>query len=133
MPFQNPSSAFPPAAAGRFEAKIRYDPSGAIVGSMSRHSPEKDAIVGADHVPFRSCEMRIADWLGLDRVKKTVRPSGVNAGNASFAGPGDDSRRENTRRRVGRACRMSRDDSGEEQQQQMRSHEASRKTSGWAE
>jgi len=67
--------------------KIRYDPSGAIVGSRSSHSPENGAIRGFDHVPPDRCETRIVDWFELDRVKNTVLPSGVKAGDRSFAGP----------------------------------------------
>src|SRR5580698_228239 len=72
--------ACPPATAGRFELKTRYEPSGAMVGSMSRHCPENDAGSGFDQCPPARCETMIVPVPSCHRPKKTVLPSAVKAG-----------------------------------------------------
>jgi hypothetical protein len=60
-----------------------YEPSGAMAGSWSPQVPENEAICGFDHSPWARCETRIIE----PTSKYTVFPSGVNAGQASPAGP----------------------------------------------
>src|ERR1700678_744048 len=74
LPLKFPSIGFPPSAAGRFEAKTRKEPSGAMDDSRSFHFPEKGATVAGDHCPFTRFETRIIEPLPLPRVKKTVFP-----------------------------------------------------------
>src|ERR1700677_3837008 len=87
LPSKFPSIGLLSSPAGRFVANTRNDPSGAIVGSRSFHLPEKGASAGVDHSPFTRCEARIIEPESFPRVKNTVFPSGVNAGDASSAAP----------------------------------------------
>src|SRR6266567_606223 len=54
-----------------------------MAGSMSRQVPENDATSGLDQAPRLRCETMIVLVPSTAWVKKTVRPSGVNAGEAS--------------------------------------------------
>ena len=53
----------------REETKIRYEPSGAIAGDESDHSPEKEATVGFDHWPRTFFDSRMIDHFAVLRVK----------------------------------------------------------------
>jgi len=69
LPLKVPSIGAPPGRAGRFDTKTRKEPSGAIAGSMSLHSPENEAIVGVDQPAAVRSATTIVDAAGLERVK----------------------------------------------------------------
>src|SRR5450631_3583704 len=69
LPLIAPSIGGLPGDAGRFEAKIKYVPSGAIAGSMSSQLPENGAITGSDHFAFTRCETRMKSEALLPRPK----------------------------------------------------------------
>src|SRR5271156_1113411 len=72
---------------GRSETKTRYEPSGAIPGDESDHSPEKGATSGSDHLPSLLWDSRMTPHPVVLRVKYSVFPSGEKVGDPSFAGP----------------------------------------------
>lgn len=67
--------------------KIRYEPSGAIAGATLLPTLENGATTGCDQVSPCLWEIMIWREVPVRRVNRTVFPSGVKAGDASFWGP----------------------------------------------